>query len=202
MVNTGILSGIIALIFSLSVSSAFSFELTPIAGYRIGGALEDGLTNIEMELIDSESYGVIINFDLSPGKKLEFLYSHQETSVQISPTFVISPEWNIDVDYFHIGGLNTFNSYGTFKPFVAGGIGLTHVDPDRFNPVSRLSLSLAGGGKLFMSDNVGLRLEARSYWTFFDSSSTIFCNNGGCQVFVESDTWWQFETNIGVFFRF
>ncbi len=184
------------------VLPARCIEITPFAGYRIGGSLEDDLTGVEMDLADAENYGVVVNFDLSPGKQIEFLYSHQETKVQVSPTFIISPDWQIDVDYLHFGGITVYNNHSHFRPFVAGGIGLTRMDPERFDPESKLSLSLAAGGKLFFSENAGLRLEARSYWTFFDNNSAIFCNNSGCRILVEGDAWWQFETNVGLFLHF
>jgi hypothetical protein len=182
--------------------AAQGLEVTPFTGYRIGGSFEDNLNGVKMDLDDSESYGLIVDVDLSPGKQIELLYSHQSSSVRVSPAFILAPKWDLDVDYFHIGGATTYNNHSQFRPFVAGGIGLTYLDPEQLKSEARLSLSLAGGAKLFLAENTGLRLEVRGYWTFFNGSGAIFCNNGGCQVQARGEAWWQFESNLGVFVRF
>ena len=191
----------IAVVFCLLITStASAVEITPFAGYRMGGKFENWNTGASIKLRDSESFGVIIDFDLAPGKQLELLYSHQETSARVDPSFISPFNWDIDVDYYHIGGVNNFHNYRNFKPFVAGTIGATYFNPEKLPSESRFSLSLAGGGKIDLTDKIGLRLEARG------SYSSIFCSGGGggggCSVQVSGSAWWQFETNVGLTMKF
>jgi hypothetical protein len=190
---------LISITFTTTVNAT---EITPFAGYRIGGEFEDYYTGASIDLRDAESYGVALDFDLSPGKQLELFYSRQETTARVSPAFIVPSDWDLAVEYYHIGGLLNFKNFRQFRPFVAGGMGVTRIDPENFSAESRFSLSLAGGGKLYLNDNIGLRLEARGYWTFLNSSGAVFCGNGGCHVAASGSAWLQFETNLGVFVNF
>lgn len=204
----------LASMMAIGNGPASALEISAFSGYRTGGDFEDDTTGTDLDLSDSSSYGVVINLDQPENvqrernpnryteKQYELFYSHQETEADTDPTFVVSPKWTLNVDYLHIGGLLGYEFMKGMTPFVAAGIGVTRIDPEIFEPETRFSFSLAGGGKLHFNENWGVRLEVRSYWTVFDSDGAVFCTNGSCRVYVRGETWWQMESHVGLFYQF
>ena len=186
----------------ISPASAFSLEITPFTGYRIGDSFEEELTETKVKLAEGASYGLVINHDVAPNGQFELYYSRQATSLKTGPALPDIQGLDLDVDYLHIGGASIYNTGEKFTPFIAAGIGATHLDLKDFDSETKFSLSIGGGGKYHFTENVGLRLEVRGFWTIFDSKSVILCNNTNCLVFIEGSTWWQVDTHVGLFMRF
>jgi hypothetical protein len=67
---------------------------------------------------------------------------------------------------------------------------------------TNFSLGIVGGVKLFLTKNIGLRLEARGFATQVSSDSAAFCNNGGCRIFYDGDFFWQVTANAGLVVAF
>ena len=184
---------------------AKNLEITPFGGYRMGGDFELN-TGESLRLDDSSSYGVIIGMDYQENTQLEFLYSHQESPLKkqngTSPNETL---FDLGVDYFQLGGTYLWD-YDRVVPFLSGGLGATYFNPDSsgYSSVTKFSMSLGGGVKLYATEHIGLRLEGRGYGTFMNSGGAIFCggDSGGCQVFVSSDVWVQFEVLAGLIFKF
>jgi opacity protein-like surface antigen len=136
--------------------------------------------------------------------QIELYYSRQATRLQTkSDIFDATPLFDLDIEYFHIGG-----TYGTapgkVKPFIVGTFGVTHMTPkgEGLDTVTKFSLSLGGGVKLFVTEHIGLRLEGRWFGTFFDGNGAAFCANGKCAVQVEGDVFSQYVANAGLIMAF
>ncbi len=89
--------------------------------------------------------------------------------------------------------------------YVVGGIGATHVSPDRddLNSETFLSANIGMGYMLPLGKHVGLRFEARGYGTLLDNDSTVFCgDNVGCLVTINGDAMYQGEVLAGFSIRF
>jgi len=198
---------ILPLVFLASpgVLRAEGLEVTPFGGYRMGGDFKLD-TGESLRVDDSGSYGFIVGADYREDTQLEFLYSHQKAALKRNDG-ILSGEtlFDLGVDYFQIGGTYLWD-YDRVKPFLSGGLGATYFNPDGsdYSSLTKFSMSLGGGVKLFATEHFGLRLEGRGYATFMNSGGAIFCGSdpGGCQVFVTSDVWLQFEALAGVIFKF
>jgi len=183
---------------------AEGFQITPFLGYRIGGDFEDGGTGVELSLAEEETYGIILNKDIGPGKQYEFFYSFQPSRLTAGGIVTPGVLADVDVEYFHIGGRNYWDK-GAVRTFVVGSVGATHFDPNAPNLGSetRFSIGLGGGVELGGESRIGFRLEGRGFATFLDSEGAVFCDSsGGCVVLVASDLLWQFEVGAGVTFKF
>lgn len=181
---------------------AKGLEITPFGGYRMGGDFELD-TGESLRLDDSGSYGIIIGTDYRENTQLEFLYSHQKSALKMQEgTSPNEPLFDLGVDYFQLGGTYLWD-YDRLVPFLSGGLGATYFNPDdsSYSSLTKFSMSLGGGVKLFATEHIGLRLEGRGYATFMNSGGAVFCS-GGCQVYVTSDVWLQFEVLAGVIFKF
>jgi opacity protein-like surface antigen len=175
-------------------------EFVPFIGYRFGGGFDDDITGQTTDLEDSGSWGFSLSTMASPSTRYEFIYSHQDTRL----TDKVNPEdtFDLDIHYLQLGGTVDV-SHDRIIPFFSGGIGMTHMSPGRsgLNNETRLSLSLGGGLKWYPTDRLGIRFEMRGYGTLMDTSGSLFCD-GGCDLQLSSDLFPQFETNLGLIFRF
>jgi len=194
----------LATLFTSLDAQAGNFEVTPIIGYAFGGGLEDSTSGDTLDLADGENYGVVLGLrDKSKaGAFYEFLYSRQSTYLKgDGMSFSGDPHFDIEIDYFHLGG--SYGSEGeTFNPYVSAGVGVTHMSPEWGDSETRFSFSLGGGIKIPLAEHIGLRVEGRGFGTVFDGNSSIFCVNNRCAVRVKGDVIWQFTGFTGVVFSF
>lgn len=179
---------------------ADDFEFIPFTGYRFGGSLEDLDSEHNREFDEGSDWGFILGHTATDNTRYELLYSYQDSGLADKT----DPDnaFGLEVHYLHLGGTVDI-ARERFTPFVSGGVGLTHMSPDRvdLDNETLFSLSLGGGLKWYPTNRLGLRFEVRGYGTLTDSSSSLFCD-GGCNLQVNGTLLPQFETNLGLVFRF
>ena len=166
--------------------TAARFELTPTFSYRFGGSLdatENELFDTDLEVEDSEAYGVTFDIPISEVFQIELLASRQSGELQFddglfegSPTFA-----DIDVTYYHVGVLWQWGNRRV-SPFFTMSLGVATLDPDfpGASEENRFSGSLGGGVKIFFSENVGLRFEGRGFWSdlgSYDDDNDFHCHD-------------------------
>jgi len=183
---------------------AADFEITPFAGYTWGGEFSDSVTGETLKVDETANYGVMVDFKQDEQSQIELYFSRQATQLKANERlFTGNPLFNLDIEYYHIGGTYGADS-GKVRPFVVGTLGVTHMVPQGpgLDALTKFSLSLGGGVKLFATDRVGLRLEGRWFGTLFNGSGSAFCSSGACAINVQGDLFSQFTTNAGVFITF
>jgi opacity protein-like surface antigen len=183
---------------------AADFEITPFAGYTMGGYFTDEATGATLGLNNMANYGFMLDMKDIGDSWFEFYFSRQETRLKANPgSSAGSPQFDVDVEYFHVGG-----TYGTsterLKPFIVGTIGATYMDPrgPGLNSETKFSLSLGGGIKMFLTDRLGIRLDARWFGTFVGGGGAVFCSGGSCLINFQGDLWSQGVANAGVVVAF
>ncbi len=185
----------------------FRFEITPFAAYRIGGQFDENNGNGQLELNESAAQGIMLDVRVNHNGQWELLYAHQETEVDTQGIFVNDPQFDLDVEYFHLGGTYLFDGDNT-RPFVVVTLGLSHFNPQLagLDSESYFSMSIGGGLQLNASKRFGVRLEGRLFTTFVDTDSNIFCSSvggaGTCLIQVDGSTVTQWEARAGLVFRF
>lgn len=202
MKNIAVLIPALALVSAVS-SAARAVEIAPFAGHRYGGSFEDTNTLSGFELADATSFGLLLDFDSEPDKQIEVFLSRQDTQLTTAGLFTGNPLFDLTIDYYHIGGLYFLPDGGLMHPFVSGTIGLTRMAPKRsdLTTENRLSLSLGGGAKFFLSQNVGLRFDVRAIYTMLNADTSVFCS-GGCTIRVRSNGFVQAEAGAALLMRF
>ncbi len=184
---------------------AADFEITPFAGYTWGGEFKEETTGTTLTVDENTSYGIMLDIKQTEDSQIEIYYSRQSTRLQAksSEFYAGTPLFDMDIDYIHIGG-----TYGTasgkVKPFVVGTLGVTHMAPkgEGLDSVTKFSLSLGGGAKIYFTDHLGMRIEGRWFGTLFDGSGQAFCSSGQCLIKVQGDVFSQFVANAGIFVAF
>ena len=186
-----------------SILAEENIEISPFVGYRFGGEFEEAETEARLDIDDTRIKGLLVNVDYEANTQLEFLYSRQSSRLKSGETVAENVLFDLEIEYFHIGGTYLWPGEN-IRPFVASGLGLTHFNPDfsGADSTTRFSLNIGGGVKWFPNNHLGLRFDARAYGTLIDSGAAIFCGKGECRILVSGDGFIQYETNIGLVFRF
>mgnify|MGYP000650891280 FL=1 len=192
-------------IAQVNAYEANSFEITPLIGYRFGGDFEandEVSTTSKIKLSEEINYGLLFAWDFDRKRQGEFLINHYNSqfSQAVDP---IASNNNIAITYAHIGG-NVPISDGYLPVYITGGLGLTHLSPEDslLDDETRFSMNIGIATKIPVSEHLSFRLGGRVYATFFNSDSTIFCNEETCAISISSDLWIQSEVNAGLTFTF
>lgn len=195
---------IVAVLLSLAAPVLAQSEdgVTLYAGYRFGGEFTDVNTDQPWDFTDGGSFAFSLAKGIDPQRQYEFFVSHRNGALKPPGFSAVTSNVGLAVTYYHIGG-NFFPDGLGRGVYLAGGLGLTHLDPREagLNSETRFSLSLAIGYMIPAGKNFGFKLEARGYATLVDSSTAIFCS-GGCIIQVKGDTFTQVDVLAGVSARF
>ena len=146
-------------------------EITPTVGFRWGGEIraEDTTTlDRDAKLEEGHSLGLVVDIPVSKHLQIELLADHQRTGLSNSTLFgPTSHEFDLDIDYYHVGALWQWPTSRGVTPYVVGSMGIADLDPrDSFNSSTRrFSGSLGGGVKVPLSPNIGVRFEGRGFYT-------------------------------------
>src|SRR5262249_13702161 len=164
-------------ILLLAPGAAFAqgagFEITPTAGYRFTGSVtaydNSGFSEGRDLKVDSGAmYGVSFDIPIGYRWQLELLANHQSTAFRLDRG-VFNPSTDlgdVDLDYYQVGLIYNWGR-GQVNPFFGGSLGFSNIKP-KFSSLpsdNHFAGTLTGGIKVFFNRNVGLRLEARGYWS-------------------------------------
>lgn len=176
-------------------------EISVFSGYRTGGELDNASTGQSAKFEEGDSYGIILGKDYGPEHVMEFLYSYQNADLNSTSAAPNTKLLNVDIEYFQVGGSQIWVEEEIDK-FFGATLGAIHLNPNNssLSSESRFAMSLGGGMVFKFTKTIGLRLEARAYFSSFGSSDT-FCNNNNCIV-VGDGFMRQFDVNAGLRFRF
>ena len=205
------LLGVLAATAEAADPGQYRIAVTPFIGYRTSGDFENQDSGAKVSLDDSSALGLIIN---APAESVrddaytewELYFSRQSAGISQAPT-AVDPSLNVEISYFLLGG--TYVGPGEWvRPFLAAGIGASHLSPDKsgYDSDTLFAFGIGGGAQVFPASRVGLRLEARLLGSVINSDSTIFCTSGpagsGCAVSASGNVFWQWEVFGGLVARF
>jgi opacity protein-like surface antigen len=183
------------------------FSLTPFGGYMFGGEFRDDEAMLSVDLDDAAHLGLIFDIREGANTQWEIFYSRQQTDADTSGVVPTQPVTDIDIHYLQLGG--TYVADGErARPFLAATLGVTRFDPDplAFDSENFFSFGIGAGWYLQASERLNFRLEARALGTLLRSDSSLFCRTGPdeniCALIADGDFFWQFQTSLGVAFRF
>jgi len=193
-----------SVLFPAGAGAEWGVEITPYAGYAIGGSFEDNTTGASLDVKEGGSFGLVLDIPDTPETQYELFYGFQRTKVTGGGTLGGETLFDLDIHYLHLGGTYMFPGEKV-RPYIAGGLGATHFVPhgSGLNQKTYFSISLGGGVKIPISGNVGLRFEGRGFMTILPDSTEIFCVSSGgaaCNVKVQGDVFGQILLTAGITF--
>lgn len=198
-----LLALLLSLIPATAVAQRPRFEVTPFAGYRLSGEIDES-TDIgldfptDVEIDESPFFGVMFDIPLSPYWQLELSASWQNTSFNADDGLFSPSEdlGDLDLGLYQAGFLLQWGA-GQVSPFVVATLGLARLEPDvvELDAENYFSGTFGGGVKIFFSENVGLRLEGRGTWIALDSDFDNYYDDYDYGVYT-----WLPEASAGVIF--
>jgi len=189
-------------------------EITPLAGYRIGGSVRETQSGTTADFRGSLVYGLIADVKVQPDGAFELIWTRQRTEIDLEQGYVpfyeepVRIEPGLTIDALQAGGLLYLKPGPKWRPYIAMTLGVAYIDPEDpdLSGGPYFSASFAGGAKCYLSPGLGIRLEVRGYGTFAGSSSDIACSGGGsggvCFVNASGTALWQLEATAGLILRF
>ena len=183
-----------------------TFEVAPMAGFRWSGEVSE-FTDPSVDALefgDDPAFGLSFGLLVGERTRLDFFWSTQATEVDVMPVGNGAPldTFDVDVEYFHLGGTYEFEDTGE-RLYVGAWLGATSFQAEGGEREFRISAALGVGIKYLFTKNFGLRLQGRIVPTIFDGGSTVLCTGSGtCYVTLDSASFWQPELMGGVVLRF
>ncbi|TLX73647.1 hypothetical protein E9993_14400 [Labilibacter sediminis] len=194
------------LIFISSVSFGQSIELIPYSGYMFGGKIHyyDGNVNIK----DSENYGVALNYILENGIGISLEYIRQPTSFvhTIYRGGFVDRKITGDLnnDWFQLGAIKHFGE-GKVVPYGGLGLGVASFAPQKssYDDEVKFAITAQGGVKFFFNDHLGIKLHLRMLVPIQWSGFGFYGGSGGSGGSVNlGSSFVQGDVGGGLVFRF
>jgi hypothetical protein len=185
-----------AVIFLLLISSSgwaqqHRFEVTPFGGYQFLGKTSVYYQNSygDIDIKDSGVFGFSINVPMVYGAELELFYSRQDSRLNFKNKAFGTGEtlFDMSVEYFQIGALRGIQQ-GNLLPFGVVTLGATHFNPkdDDFGSEWRFSFTFGLGGKVYLSERIGLRLQGTLLMPIQWAGGSVWFGTGGPGVGVSA----------------
>jgi hypothetical protein len=174
-------------------------QLAPFAGWAFGGTVRDTVNGRERSFDATVVYGGALDLRLSDGWNVELLYSRQPTQLEGG----LFPEVDVTLERYLAGvqeekGSDKYRWFGTFY------LGASRFDPglSAFGSELRFTGGLGLGGKAFLSRSVGLRFEARGFYTVVEAEGGFICADGTCLFSFSGRGLWQGDVSAGLVLAF
>jgi hypothetical protein len=176
-----------------------TFEITPFFGLMAGGSFEDPTDSSERDVEDDTSFGIFLNLIADvPERQYELLYTKQSSVVEGGVPV------DLDLQYLQIGGTVGYPQSRYIAPYFGVTVGAARFTPDvaGLDDETKFAISVGGGVRFPITDHFGIRLDIRSFVTFLEDDSQIFCvsdpgNVSGCAIRPKSDTFVQYTGSLG-----
>ncbi len=183
-------------------AEAQTAQVTPFGGYRFGGDLYEVMTGTRLDIDGAASVGVIGDVFFDVGRSVTFIYSHQETPIDLVLPNGGRTRVRLSVDHWHGGATDEIGGTPRVRPFLTGSLGLTRFGGSGDSEM-RFSMGASGGVKLLASPRYGARFDARVYAIFTDANaSSGICGTGGCIIGLNVAVVWQAEFTAGFVITF
>jgi hypothetical protein len=143
---------------------------------------------------DGMNFGVAVDFELHRDGELELLYINfpsEAKAVIESGAFTSFATQYVDVtsQYFQAGYLRTLHKGGKVEPFVSGSLGaalfsgsdvrLANGTTIQGGELWRFAFTFGAGARIYFSDRIGLRLQARLMAPVYFSGGGLYFGTGG-----------------------
>ncbi len=179
-------------------------ELTAYTGWMLGGKVNT--YNGSVKIHDGQNWGITLNKYITTGTQVEVMYNRLVSNVEIRE-YASDPEiaFKMSTQYFHVGALRELMSENTVRPFGVGTLGATvfHAQDANYNDRWRFSFGLGGGVKIFPTEHIGIRLQARLLVPVYFNGLWFGVGTGGGSAGVSaSSTIVQGDFTGGIIFAF
>jgi len=180
--------------------------LSAQVGYSFGALINtyDG----QIRLDPGEWFGGALDYAVRRDVLLELSYYYRTSTITSRYGNAWAPGGsenlgNQTTQYFQIGSLKTFRK-DRVAPFIGGNLGAGVFSSDvRGSSASWFfTVSGLGGAKIFLTNNIGIRVQGRLMLPIFFGSMGFYCGTGGCGAGVGGSGTVEGELSTGLFVGF
>ena len=165
------------------------FELTPFIGWQ--WSTRTNTYGGEFSTKDGINYGGLVDIHIQRNVDIELLYIYFPTQTRLeSYTYGIpsTDYFNVAFHYMQIGYVKSLKPHAKVEPFLTGslGAGVAVADDIVYDNVTlsaedtwRFAIAFGGGAKVWFSEKLGLRLQARLLMPIYFAGSSVYFGTGG-----------------------
>lgn len=188
-----------AVLLAATPATAQTVEVGAFGGLSFGGELITTPGYESVPLQAGALYGGTVNVEFIPRWRFEALIMRQESKVRgpLSGTYV-----RVDVDRYLAGVQSQERLSRTFDVFGEFMLGATRYAPAGYESELWFTLGVAAGVKGYIAPHVGVRFEARGYYTPVVISGVGICGGYGCIIGYTGTGTFQGDLAAGVFIGF
>lgn len=157
-----------------------------------------------LDIKDSGFWGVNLNYPLRPDTWLELLYSNQSSDLVFKRVGDQDLETKLKVEYYQIGAVRALRKDDRVVPFTSLSLGWTTVKATEAGgqSESNFSMVIGVGAKIYASERIGLRVQARLPVTFTSGGLGFGFGTGGASAGFYGTGVTQTDVSAGAFLRF
>lgn len=186
------------LLLMLAAPTAYAdVIITPMLGYTFGGEVE-GSNDKNYDLKGSESYGLSIEIPVEKGQ-IGLFYSYQSNELE-------TLNYDTSIQYLMLQSRLNMPINNDVLGYLGVGLGGSYTDVDWADNKYGFAASIYAGLEYKITDNLALTGQVRWLGTVVDNDSQTACyanqNSSNCYIRFESDWMNQFQSNLGIAFRF
>jgi opacity protein-like surface antigen len=165
------------------------FDITAFGGYQLNGDV--GTNGGSLKISDSPAFGGALDVRLHPLGSMELMYEYTKPDarfVSVSPLFRSTGTFGVASHYFQVGGMHV-RQMGRLEPFLGLTLGAALYVPDSIplsgggsttaNDTWRFAMTFNLGTKIWLTPNVGLRLETRMLMPILFTGGGFYYGTGG-----------------------
>lgn len=184
------LTTVVILIMSISLSTmAQSIEITPFYGYQLNGNLKTYYNDFNMS--NAPNYGGLLSVGVAEGTFAELMYIRSDTDFKYNYLGYTQATIDLSIEYYQIGAVKQIEVSDKVSPFGAFTLGATRFHPKDahdwdddggatyLDDAWSFSATLGAGLKIYLSDRIGLRMQARMLMPMYFDGLFIGIGSGG-----------------------
>jgi len=142
--------------------------------------------NNSIKVDDKSNYGVRVGVSPRSQMVVEFEWNHTETTLQLLD--VTSQTEDVTLNYYMLG-FNKEMTEGPAVPFGIVNLGIMNLQGKTVNfSENWFSVGLGGGLKFYLTEKIGIRLQARLLLPMQFAGIGFGCGGGGCSSGVSTYT--------------
>ncbi|MCF6361208.1 MAG: porin family protein [Cyclobacteriaceae bacterium] len=163
-----------------TISAQAQIEINAYGGYVPGSKTSYSYNGYRLRIDGGGNFGVGISKVLPTGMAIELGYSNfQSTLKQDGGIIDIVKPQDITVEYYQLGVLKPLMEGETFIPYGLFSLGASRFAPKEENEDHwRFAINAGLGMKYFLSDKVGIRIQARLLMPLYFQGAGFGCSIG------------------------
>ncbi len=174
----GLLIFLPVLLLSGMVPVLAQFEITPYAGYMLGGQ------RYEYKVENGASYGLQLGLNSGEDTRLIFFYNRMDSRLTKETATGKENLTNLATEYLQLGVLRQVYHNDRIAPFGLFTMGATVFTPKNSVYYTQwiFSIVLGGGLRVNITDHMAFQAQARMLMPMRFAGGGFWCGTGGCGV--------------------